>query len=358
MAETAKDYYEVLGISRAASDNEIKKAYRKLARQSHPDLHPGDRAAEERFKAIQGANEVLSNAENRRKYDKYGENWRHADQIEAAEAARQEQRQAGGQNFRAGGAQDASFDFGDYDFGSFRAGADGANVFEELFNRGGRSARRPPMRGRDVEATLELSLEDAHRGGRHSLQMPTADVCPTCAGAGVVEGNKICPTCGGSGQIAKPKTMEVNIPAGVRDAATLRLAGQGGAGADGTSAGDLYLHIRLRPHPLFTVKGDDVETEISVAAWEAVLGAAAQVPTIEGSVEMKIPAGAQTGARLRLRSQGLNKRGGGRGDEYVRLKIVVPRNASDEEKRLYEQLRDVSNFNPRGANEAQGETGK
>ncbi|HXG85990.1 MAG TPA: J domain-containing protein [Pyrinomonadaceae bacterium] len=351
MAAKTKDYYEVLGVSRTASEDEIKKAYRKLARTSHPDLHPGDKAAEGRFKQLQEANEVVSHAENRKKYDKYGDKWRYADQIEAAEAANAaRQPSQSWENFRAGGnAQTGGFDFNEYETGDFRGA--GFDVFEELFNRGGDGQRRQPARGRDVEATLELALEEAHRGGRRTLQMQAADVCPTCGGAGSIENNKICPMCGGAGQVVKPKTITVNIPAGVRDRATLRLAGQGGAGAAGTPDGDLYLHIRLRPHPIFTVKGDDLETEIGIAPWEAVLGTSVQVPTIENSVEMKIPAGAQSGARLRLRNQGLNKRGGGRGDEYVRLKIAVPKNVSDEEKCLYEELRRISNFNPRGENQ-------
>lgn len=363
MAEKTKDYYEILGVSRAASDGEIKKAYRKLARTSHPDLNPGDKAAEDRFKRLQEANEVLSNAENRKKYDKYGDQWRHADQIEAAEAANRAagQSRRSRENSRAGGGAAAGaggFDFNDFDFGGF-SGAGDFSRFGDLFNRSGRGqTRSQPARGRDVEATLELSLEDAHLGGRHSLQMQTTEICPTCGGSGVVDGNKICPTCGGAGQISKPKTLEVNIPAGVRDGATLRLAGQGGTGAPGTAAGDLYLHIKLRPHPVFTVKGDDVETEIPIAPWEAVLGANVQVPTIENSVEMKIPAGAQNGARLRLKNQGLNKRGGGRGDEFVRLKIIVPKTIGDEEKRLYEELARVSNFNPRAANQTEGDSEK
>ena len=355
MAAKTKDYYEVLGISRTASENEIKKAYRKLARTSHPDLNPGDKAAEERFKELQEANEVLSNPENRKKYDKYGDKWRYAEQLEAAETANAAGRQTrpGRENFRAEGARTGGFDFNDYEFG----GAENFSGFEELFNRGGRT-RRQPTRGRDVEATMELALEDAHRGGRKTLQIQATDICPTCGGTGVVEGNSICPTCGGAGQVLKTKPIEANIPAGMRDSATLRLAGQGGTGAAGTRAGDLYLHIRLRPHPVFTVRGDDVEAEILIAPWEAVLGAAVQVPTIENSVEMKIPAGAQSGGRLRLRNQGLNKRGGGRGDEYVRLKIAVPKDSSDEEKRLYEELRRISNFNPRNANQTKGEDEK
>ncbi len=346
MAAKTRDYYEVLGISRMASENEIKKAYRKLARTSHPDLNPGDKAAEERFKELQEANEVLSNPENRKKYDKYADKWRYAEQFEAAEAANAAERQTqpGRENSRADGARTGGFDFNDYEFGGF----------EELFNRGGRT-RRQPTRGRDVEATLELVLEDAHRGGRTTLQIKATDICQTCGGTGVVEGNRICPTCCGARQVLNTKPIEANIPAGVRDGATLRLAGQGGTGAAGTPAGDLYLHIRFRLHPVFTVRGDDVETEITIAPWEAVLGAAVQVPTIENSVEMKIPAGAQSGGRLRLRNQGLNKRGGGRGDEYIRLKIVVPKDVGDEEKRLYEELRRISNFKPRNTNQTKGE---
>jgi DnaJ-class molecular chaperone len=176
--------------------------------------------------------------------------------------------------------------------------------------------------------------------------MQIAETCPTCAGTGVKEG-KVCETCGGAGEVSRPKTIEVNIPAGARDGATIRVPGQGGSGSNGSEPGDLYLHIRLRPHPMFAVKGDDVETELSIAPWEAVLGAKVEAPTIEGKVELTIPAGARSGQRLRLRGQGLNKRKGGRGDEYVRLKIVVPKEVSPEERRLYEELKRVSRFEPR-----------
>jgi DnaJ-class molecular chaperone len=151
------------------------------------------------------------------------------------------------------------------------------------------------------------------------------------------------------GQVIRPKTIEVNIPAGVRDGSTVRLAGQGGPGSNGSQPGDLYLHIRLRPHPLFTVHGDDLEVQLPIAPWEAVLGAKVTAPTIDGRVEVKIPPRAKNDQRLRLRGQGLNKRKGGRGDEYVRLKIEVPREVSEEEKRLYEELSRVSRFNPRSA---------
>jgi DnaJ-class molecular chaperone len=215
-----------------------------------------------------------------------------------------------------------------------------------MFGRAAGRAGRARARGDDVEAQLELSLEEAHRGGRHTLQMQTAEICPTCNGTGVVQ-DKPCQTCGGSGQVLKPKTIEVNIPAGVRDGSTVRLAGQGGAGVNGTQPGDLYLRIRLRRHAVFTVRGDDLELELPISPWEAVLGTKVEVRTIEGKVDLTIPAGAQSGQRLRLRGQGLNKRGGGRGNEYARLKMVAPKETSAEERELYEELKRVSKFDPR-----------
>jgi DnaJ-class molecular chaperone len=263
---------------------------------------------------LQEAYEVLSDADDRKLYDQYGDNWR---AVKAGAGAPPppgwEQRSA---PRGAGGAGGAGFDFGDFDFSNFRSaggGAGGFDIFEEIFSRAG---TQRSGRGRDVEAELELSLEDAHRGGRHTLQF---------------EG----------------KTIEVNIPAGVRDGSTVRLAGQGGAGSNGSEPGDLYLHIRLRPHPTFTVKGDDLEVDLPVAPWEAVLGAKVDVPTIDGRVEVTIPRGAKSGQRLRLRGQGLNQRKGGRGDEYARLRIVVPAEVSPEERAAYEELKRVSRFEPR-----------
>jgi DnaJ-class molecular chaperone len=343
MAAKTKDYYEVLGVSRTASADEIKTAYRKLARKFHPDLNPGDKAAEERFKELQEAYDTLSDAENRKLFDKYGENWKAV-------------KQGGGQPppgwegaRTAGGPASGGFDFSGFDFGGMGGGA-GFDIFEEMLSGGGGGRRgRRRERGEDIEAQLELSLEEAHRGGRRTLQMQAAETCRTCNGTGLVgdAGDKACPVCGGSGQVLKPKTIEVNIPAGVHDGSTVRLVGQGGAGMNGTQPGDLYLRIRLRPHPVFAVRGDDLEIELPIAPWEAVLGTKVEVPTIDGKVDLTIPVGAQSGQRLRLRGQGLNKRKGGRGDEYVRLKIVVPKDIGTEERRLYEELKQVSKFDPR-----------
>jgi len=348
------DYYNLLGVPRNAKADDIKKAYRKLARKLHPDLNPGDKQAEERFKELQEAYDVLSDAENRKLYDQYGENWRAVKQGGGVPPPGSRGYQTAGG--RPGGPQSGGFDFSGFDFGGGSAGGvdpGDFSIFEEMFGgargrRAGRGGRaRRPERGEDVEAQLELSLEEAHRGVRRTLQMQVAEVCPTCNGTGTVKDTQTCETCGGAGQVLKTKTIEVNIPAGVRDGSTVRLAGQGGAGVNGTQPGDLYLHIRLRPHAIFTVRGDDVELEIPIAPWEAVLGTKIETPTIDGKVELSIPPGAQSGQKLRLRGQGLSMRRGGRGDEYVRLKIVVPKKISDEERRLYEELGRVSKFDPR-----------
>ena len=345
MAAKTKDYYEVLGIKRGASEDQIKQAYRKLARKFHPDLNPGDKSAEEQFKGLQEAYDVLSDPENRKLYDQYGDNWRAVKSGAGAPPPGWE----GAQRSRRGGGPDAGgFDFGDFDFSDFRSagGAGGFDIFEEMFGGSGRGRGRRSGRVRDVEAELELSIEEAHRGVRRTIQMEVAETCPTCGGSGLKDG-KPCETCGGAGEVLKPRTIEVNIPTGVRDGSTIRLAGQGGTRSNGSEPGDLYLHIRLRPHPVFTVKGDDLEVELPITPWEAVLGARVAAPTIDGKVELTIPPGAKSGQRLRLRGQGLNKRKGGRGDEYVRLKIVVPKQVSAEERHLYEELKRISRFDPR-----------
>jgi len=343
MAVKTRDYYEVLGVGRSASEDEIKKAYRKLARKFHPDLNPGDKTAEERFKELQEAYDVLSDKENRKLYDQYGGSWRAVKQGGGPPPPGWEGSRTGGA--QTAGARTEGFDFSGFDFGGFRGGGD-FDIFEEMSSRAGRGRARRSNRGADVEAELELSLEEAHRGVRHTLQLQAGEICPTCNGSGEKD-NKACPTCGGSGQVLKTKTVEVNVPAGVREGSTVRLAGLGGAGMNGGQPGDLYLHLRLRPHRLFTVRGDDLELELPIAPWEAVLGTRVEVPTIDGQVEMTIPAGAQSGQKLRLREQGLNKRRGGRGDLYVKLKIVVPKQVSEEERRLHEELRRVSRFDPR-----------
>jgi DnaJ-class molecular chaperone len=334
MAVKFRDYYEVLGVQRNATGEQVRQAFRKLARKYHPDVNPGDKNAEEKFKEINEAYEVLSDKEKRKRYDKLGPNWKSgADFTPPPEWGKGE--------FR--------------DFGDIFAGGGFSDFFETLF--GGakstrtagqrRRSRRPPsFRGQDNEAEMTLPLEDAHRGGIHRITLNGVRGCADCNETGIV-GDRICTTCRGSGQVLSPRTIDINVPPGARDGSVIKLPRQGQPGADGGEPGDLYIKIKIEPHHVFSVKGDDTSIEVPIAPWEAVLGATIPVQTIDGKAEVKVPAGSQGGQRLRLKGQGLNKRGGGRGDHYVRLKIVVPPQASEREKQLYRELAGVAGFNPR-----------
>jgi len=334
MAVKFRDYYEVLGVAKTATPDEIKSAYRKLARKYHADVNPEDKSAEDKFKEINEAYEVLSDADKRKRYDQLGQNWKSGEEFRPPPGWEGVQGGVGdfGDLFGGGGGQSGFSDFFESLFGGRRAGRGGAGFV---------------MRGRDVEAEIALTLEEAHRGVKRSITFQTVETCADCRGTGSKD-KKICPTCGGAGEIRRPKSLEVTIPAGVRDGSVIRLAGQGEPGSNGAPAGDLFLRVRIQPHRLFTISGeDDVQIELPVAPWEAALGANIPVPTIDGPVEMKIPAGAQGGQRLRLRGQGLNKRGGGRGDEYVKIKIVIPPKLAPKEKELFEKLAAESRFNAR-----------
>ena len=334
MAVKFRDYYEVLGVARTASADEIKKAYRKLARKYHPDVNPGDKTAEEKFKELNEAYEVLSDPEKRQRYDQLGANWKAGADFTPP---------PGWEGARGGG-----FDFGEV-FGGGRGPSGFSDFFESFFSggRGPRAGARATMRGSDVEAEIALTLEEAHRGGTRTITFEAAERCPDCGGTGVKD-DRTCPTCRGAGLVRRPKSLEVNIPAGVRDGSVIRLAGQGEPGTGNAPAGDLFLRARIRPHHIFRLVGeDDVEVELPVAPWEAALGAKVSVPTLDGPVEMTIPAGTQGGQRLRLRGQGLNRRPGGRGDEYVRLKIVIPPKLTPRERELFEKLAAESRFNAR-----------
>ena len=336
MAVQFRDYYEVLGLNKNASASDIKSAFRKQARKYHPDVNPGDKSAEEKFKELNEAYEVLSDPEKRKRYDTLGPNWKAGEEFRPPPNWRQE-----------------SPDFGDMG-DAFGAGASGfSDFFESLFGggrgaRAGRSGAGFAMRGRDIEADIELGLEEAHRGGTRSLSLQTSQICPECRGTGSKDNKAPCPTCRGAGTIQLPKTLEVTIPAGVREGSVIRLAGQGEPGVNNASPGDLFLRARIRAHQLFTITGDsDVQLELPVAPWEAALGAKVLVPTLEGPIEMTIPSETQAGQRLRLRGQGLNRRGGGRGDQYAKLKIVNPPALTDAERELFEKLRTQSRFNAR-----------
>jgi DnaJ-class molecular chaperone len=332
MAVKFKDYYDILGVSRTATGDEIRQTYRKLARKFHPDVNPGDKSAEDKFKDINEAYEVLSDEEKRKGYDRLGSNWR------------------GGADFTPppGWAEDTP-EFRDLG-GAFRGNGDArgfSDFFESLFGGRGRAGRTFRMGGQDVEAEISLSLEEAHLGGQHTISFQATETCNRCGGSGSTDG-KVCPDCRGTGILRRPRSLSVTIPPGVRDESVIRLAGQGEAGANAGPAGDLLLRVRIEPHPVFKlVPPDDVETEVPIAPWEAALGHKVTVPTLDGPVEVTVPAGAQSGRRLRLRGRGLNKRGGGRGDQYVRLKIVIPPKLTAKERELFEQLAATSHFNPR-----------
>ncbi|MGH9822942.1 MAG: DnaJ C-terminal domain-containing protein, partial [Blastocatellia bacterium] len=334
MAVKFRDYYDVLGVKRDASQDEIKRSYRKLARKYHPDVNPGDTSAEEKFKGLNEAYEVLSDPEKRERYDQLGENWK-----------------AGAEFTPPQGWQGSTVHYGDFSdiFKSGDRQTGFSDFFETLFGgaRAATGGRGFATRGQDVEAEIELSLEDVDQGATRTITLSATETCPDCGGTGVRQG-KVCPTCHGAGAVLRPRTLDVNVPTGLRDGSTVRLSAQGQPGSHGGPPGDLFLHVKMLPHPLFTVVGDDdIQIELPVAPWEPALGAKVSVPTLDDPVEMTIPAGAQGGQRLRLRGQGLHKRRGGRGDEYVKLKIVVPLHLNPKERELMEKLASESSFNPR-----------
>lgn len=309
MAVEYQDYYKLLGVDKGATQEEISKAFKKLARKHHPDLHPDDKEAEAKFKKIGEAYEVLKDPEKRKLYDQLGPDWQHGQQYQ----------NAGGADFG-----NMHFDFG----GSGAGGADFSDFFESIFGqaRGGRGSSfgdafgggfsQRPRRGRDVEAELPLTLEDVMKGGKRqvTLQMP-----------------------GG------PKTLEVNVPVGIRDGAKLRLGGQGDPSPSGGTPGDLFLRVRYLPDKKFKVDGDNLHVELPLAPWQAVLGARVKVPTLEGEVELKIPAGTSSGKKFRLRGKGMGSPSK-RGDLLVKAMVMVPSTLTDEEKKLWQKLSEISTF--------------
>ncbi len=285
-----KDYYNILGVSRSATESEIKQAYRKLARQHHPDVNPGDKSAEERFKQINEAYEVLSDREKRQKYDKYGDQWQYADQFEQA-------RQQSGWSFSPGGGR---VYFGEEEFGS---------IFDDLLRGFGARAGRPqPRRGRDLEFPLEVTLEEAYSGTTRTLSM------------------------------AGGKRLEVKIPPGVKDGSRVRISGKGAEGYGGVK-GDLFLVTSVRPHRLFRRRGDDLYVDVSVPLVTAVLGGEVKVTTPKGKLSLKIPPETQNGRSFRLKGQGMPHLGNSsKGDLLARVKVVLPTKLSDEEKELFQKL--------------------
>jgi DnaJ-class molecular chaperone len=321
-----KDYYEVLGVPKAAAEKDIKSAYRKLARKWHPDANPNDtKAAEEKFKEIQEAYEVLGDPEKRKKYDVLGGDWQRASQ-----QASQQQRYREAQ---------AETPFGFESFGEHPSGF--SDFFDMFFSGVGRrqTAGSPfAQRGNDVEGTIELPLRDAYAGGPRSISLNIEDSCPRCGGTGVVE-REICPVCHGTGRVLTTKRYDITIPRGVREGQRIRLAGQGSSGRAGGPRGDLYLIVHVDDDPLYTRKGDDLYIDLPVSIYDLVLGGEVRVPTLSGDVTMTIPAGTQANKMLRLAGRGMPKpKGGASGDEYVRLIGTLPTNLSDREKDLFREL--------------------
>lgn len=325
---TYRDYYEILGVDRSAGEKEIKAAYRKLARQHHPDLHTESekQAAEEKFKEINEAYEVLSDAEKRAKYDRLGANWRNGQEWQPPPDTE-------GFHFYTSGDGGYGYNTGFSDF------------FETLFggarmNGSSARVRRTNIRGQDIESELQLTLEEAYRGGEKTIQLTSRELCAACHGTGYRD-EGICRYCGGTGSTAGRKTLEVKIPPGIQDGTRIRLKGQGGEGLAGGERGDLYLKINLLPHRRFTLKGEDLESEVTVTPDQAVLGDKITADTLDGPVTVTIPPLMRHGKKLRLRGKGWPKKDGSRGDQYVKVILDLPDSLSEAEKELYKQLADL-----------------
>jgi molecular chaperone DnaJ len=323
-----KDYYTILGIKRDASEADIKQAYRRLARKHHPDVNPGDKSAEARFKEINEAHEVLSNNEKRRKYDQFGDQWQHADQFAQGGA-----QQGPFQGFNQGGAQSFRYE-DDVDVDSLFG-----NLFHGFSSRA--SGRNRARHGQNIDHPVEITLEEAYHGANRVLTLEAEEPCPSCGGTGKIQ-NLPCSTCRGAGTRRRLKQLEVKIPAGVRDGSRVRIAGQGEPGHAGGSSGDLYLVTSVKPHQLFQRKEDDLYVEVTAPFTVAVLGGEIEIPTLKGKIALKIPPETQNGRIFRLAGQGMPHLGNStRGDLLATIKVVLPINLSAEEKKLFEQLRQL-----------------
>ena len=356
MPEQKRDYYEVLGVSKGASDDEIKRAYRKLAKKYHPDMNPGDKEAEAKFKEVNEAYSILSDSEKRARYDQFGH------------AGVDPNYGAGGPGGGFGGFDMGDIDLGDI-FGSFFGGGFGG------FGGSSSARRNGPQKGESLRASLTISFEEAAFGCEKEINLnrteecdvchgsgaepgTTAETCPDCRGTGVVRvqqrtggfafsstapcsrcrgtGKIIhtpCKACGGSGSVKKTKRVTVSIPAGIDDGQAISLRGQGNAGKNGGPAGDLIVAVHVRPHPQFQRDGTTVLYEQPVSFYQAVMGAELEIPTIDGKVKYTLPAGTQTGTTFRLRGKGIPElRGRGRGDQYVTVRVQIPTSLNGEQK--------------------------
>ena len=358
MAEK-RDYYEVLGVDKSATQDELKKAYRKIAKENHPDQHPGDKAAEERFKEANEAYEVLSDEEKRKKYDQFG--------FAAFDPS-------------AGGYGGGFEGFGGFD--DIFGGGGFGDIFSSIFGGGG-ATRNPnaPRRGEDVRASLNISFEEAAFGCEKEVTAPRIEICPDCKGSGCAPGttaetcpdcrgtgsvrttqrtpfgmaqstgpcqkcrgsgkiiHQPCKTCRGMGKIRRNHKLSVKVPAGIDDGQAIPIPGCGNAGSNGGPAGDLLVGVTVRPHPIFEREGTAVYMEQEISYAQATLGAEVEVPTLDGKVKLSIPEGTQPGTTFRMRGRGIpSLRGGGRGDQFVSVKLAVPRGLTGSQKELLRQF--------------------
>ncbi|HKD90318.1 MAG TPA: J domain-containing protein [Terriglobales bacterium] len=404
MPTATKDYYGILGVKKNASAEEIRKAFRKLARKYHPDVNPGDKAAEEKFKQISEANDVLSDPKKRKIYDQLGF---YSENIDPAAAEAYARGGAGPSGFPGGGGfggapsgpgggQNVHFDFGGFDFSDLfdqaqqqggrrgRAQTDAGgfrDIFSNIFSgaRGGAAASSAPQPGNDLEYRVDVPFWTAIRGGVLKLNVAHQEACSNCRGIGFIETTTTCPECHGQGQVtqkagsmkfnvtcprcggtgkdrivcpqcrgdgvvSRSEPLEVRIKAGTRDGQRIRLAGKGNAGAHGGPAGDLYIVVHTEPHPVFRREGDDIYVSVPVTAMEAALGARIEVPTIDGRAQLKIPPGSQSGQKLRLREKGVPSatKDGVRGDQIVEVQIVVPQPHDLRVRELWQELQKLS----------------
>jgi molecular chaperone DnaJ len=376
MPTTSKtDYYELLGVPRKATAKDIRTAFRKLARKYHPDLNPGDKASEEKFKQLQEAYDVLSDTKKRQMYDQYGF---YSDSVPQGGYA--------GAPGTAGG--DVNFNFEGFDFGGGSGAGAGGGSFRDLFSsffggRGGASGQEEAEGGADLEYRLEIDFWDAVRGAVKKIQITRLDSCQTCHGTGAVGTPQVCPTCngsgttqqaagkmrfnvpcnrcggtgklrtacktcGGEGRVRHNETIDVRIPAGLGNGGRVRVPGKGNAGTMGAPAGDLYLAVAVKPHEFFERRGNDLYTKIPVTVTEATLGAKIEVPTIDGRSLVRIPPGTNSGKTLRLKDKGVpSARNAERGDQYVEIQVVVPPPTDERVRNLMKELETVAPEDPR-----------
>ncbi len=375
MAATPKnDYYDTLGVDRGADAEEIRKAYRKLARKYHPDLNPGDKSAEERFRNVQDAYDILSDTKKRQMYDQFGfysENGASSPPPGAQ-----------------GGPQGQQFDFSGFDFSDFTSGGGGGrrttetgggfrDIFSQFFGRG-QGHQEEPEKGADLEYGMSIDFWQAIRGTQARVNITRYETCDTCHGTGSTGAGEVncpqckgtghvsqmagamrfnltcpkcggsgklrnvCPTCGGDGRVTRTEEVEFRIPPGARDGSRLRLPGKGNAGTHGAPPGDLYITTKVEPHAFFRREGDNIEITVPVAVWEAALGAKIEVPTIDGRTLLKIPQGTSNGQKFRLREKGvMNPRTNQRGDQIVEISIASPDPRDERTRKLLSELAEI-----------------